>query len=242
MRTTVVPSVAKALSLNARNKNEGRGAVRAVPMCTQTTGRTACRRRTKVLCIGVLGDRFLWLKGVLQALFGRFGAAMPAFEQGGGAQYHPGRRALITESGRVVGEMGELHPDVLANLDIPKRAVILEIELGVLLKNARTKITYQPLPRYPAVVRGHGGAGAKGRSGWPDDGRDQNNGRGRSWKTWRCSTCTRASRCRMDTRASRCRLRLRDVNKTLRDEEVNALFARVVQALADQYGAKLRGN
>ena len=37
-------------------------------------------------------------------------------------------------------------------------------------------------------------------------------------------------------------LTLRDKDRTMTDEEANAIFARIVEAMEQQFGAKLRGN
>ncbi len=240
MRTTVVPSIAKALSLNARNKNEDVALFELSNIYTNDW-QDGLPKQTTVLCIGVLGDRFLWLKGVLSSLFRRFGATLPAFINAGGAQYHPGRRALIANGETIVGEMGELHPNVLVDLDINQRAVILEINLDVLLSRARAQIAYQPLPRYPAVIRDMAVLVLKDVPvGSMMDTIEMVGGPlVESVALFDVYTGEQVPEGHKSVAFT---LRLRDLNKTLRDEEVNALFARVVEAIASQYGAKLRGN
>jgi phenylalanyl-tRNA synthetase beta chain len=67
------------------------------------------------------------------------------------APWHPGRCARITlEDGTLVGHAGELHPKVLAALDLPARAVAAEVDIEVLTAasdravQARTFSTYPP--------------------------------------------------------------------------------------------------
>ena len=45
------------------------------------------------------------------------------------APWHPGRCAALVLDGRVVGHAGELHPRVIASLDLPERTVALELDL-----------------------------------------------------------------------------------------------------------------
>jgi phenylalanyl-tRNA synthetase beta chain len=53
--------------------------------------------------------------------------------------WHPGRCArLETVAGALVGHAGELHPKVVAALDLPARAVAFEVDLDVLLEAAST--------------------------------------------------------------------------------------------------------
>ncbi|CAN5197295.1 phenylalanine--tRNA ligase subunit beta [soil metagenome] len=57
----------------------------------------------------------------------------------GHAPWHPGRCArLETVAGALVGHAGELHPKVVAALDLPARAVAFEVDLDVLLDAAST--------------------------------------------------------------------------------------------------------
>jgi phenylalanyl-tRNA synthetase beta chain len=48
------------------------------------------------------------------------------------APWHPGRCAEISVDGRVVGHAGELHPRVLAALDLPDRTAVMELDLDTL--------------------------------------------------------------------------------------------------------------
>ena len=53
------------------------------------------------------------------------------------APWHPGRTAVLrTADGVLVGHAGELHPNVVRALDLPERAVALELDLDVLLAAA----------------------------------------------------------------------------------------------------------
>ena len=63
------------------------------------------------------------------------------------APWHPGRCARFTlADGSLVGHGGELHPKVLAALDLPPRAAAFEIDLDVLLAAAPTR------PRQGAAI------------------------------------------------------------------------------------------
>ncbi|WP_372593624.1 phenylalanine--tRNA ligase subunit beta [Actinotalea sp.] len=53
------------------------------------------------------------------------------------APWHPGRTAALhTSDGVLVGHAGELHPNVVRALDLPERAVALELDLDTLLEAA----------------------------------------------------------------------------------------------------------
>lgn len=66
---------------------------------------------------------------------------------------HPGRAALISLAGNRVGQIGQLHPRVAANYKFKQAVFVAELDFGALLNADRAGVRYQPLPKYPAVVR-----------------------------------------------------------------------------------------
>ena len=67
--------------------------------------------------------------------------------------FHPTRSASILIGDELVGEVGELHPDVGERLDLPGRVAIVELEAGVLARHAATGTLFAELPRFPPVRR-----------------------------------------------------------------------------------------
>lgn len=64
------------------------------------------------------------------------GAALGAHlrvEQGDGAPFHPGRAARLTLGDQAVGWAGELHPRVVAALDLPPRTCAVELDVDAVL-------------------------------------------------------------------------------------------------------------
>ncbi len=66
---------------------------------------------------------------------------------------HPGRRATVVLGGQAVGFVGELHPDVAADLNVRDRIVVFELSVDALRKVAEASAGFQPLTDKPAVVR-----------------------------------------------------------------------------------------
>ncbi len=65
---------------------------------------------------------------------------------------HPGRAAEVTIGGRAAGWVGELHPTLAAERDLPA-TVAFEIDAGALIESAaRGSETYADLTSYPAVL------------------------------------------------------------------------------------------
>ncbi|MDQ6698501.1 MAG: phenylalanine--tRNA ligase subunit beta, partial [Actinomycetota bacterium] len=63
---------------------------------------------------------------------------------------HPSRAAQLRVAGHVVGEAGEIDPDVLAAHDIAERVAWLEVDLGALLDGPRGDTAYRQVSRYPS--------------------------------------------------------------------------------------------
>jgi phenylalanyl-tRNA synthetase beta chain len=66
--------------------------------------------------------------------------------------WHPGRCARISlADGSLVGHAGELHPRVVASLELPARTVAAEVDLDVLFGALPERITAEPVSTFPPV-------------------------------------------------------------------------------------------
>ncbi len=96
----------------------------------------------------VWADAVEAFRGVATALHVEL--AVRAAEQ---APYHPGRCAELSLDGAVVGYAGELHPRVLASLELPPGSVAGEIDLDLLLAAApEAVVAPEQSPFPPATV------------------------------------------------------------------------------------------
>ena len=64
---------------------------------------------------------------------------------------HPGRGCDVLINGKTVGYLGELHPVVAANYDLPQKAVVFELDMRVLTELADKEIVYEAISKFPAV-------------------------------------------------------------------------------------------
>lgn len=72
--------------------------------------------------------------------------------QGRHQAFHPGRTAEVFDTdGRALGYAGELHPQVVKDLDLPERTVAMELDFSQLVGNAGAPVTAEPISSYPAV-------------------------------------------------------------------------------------------
>ncbi|MDP9398179.1 MAG: phenylalanine--tRNA ligase subunit beta, partial [Actinomycetota bacterium] len=71
----------------------------------------------------------------------------------GRAPWHPGRCAALLLDGRVVGHAGELHPRVLAALDLPARTAAMELDLGALVAAAPRTLPAPRISSFPVATQ-----------------------------------------------------------------------------------------
>ncbi|MEE9324267.1 MAG: phenylalanine--tRNA ligase subunit beta, partial [Dehalococcoidia bacterium] len=100
-----------------------------------------------------LKDLFFQIKGVVELLFHRLGGDV-TFEIGEDPLLHPGRSAVIILQGTHLGIVGEVHPRVLEAFDIGSPGVgLFELDLEGLLSHITLAKKYQPVSRYPSLMR-----------------------------------------------------------------------------------------
>jgi phenylalanyl-tRNA synthetase beta chain len=88
----------------------------------------------------------------VEALLNAYGIRCEV-EAGGEVYHHPGRCAKLVRGPQVFAVIGEVHPTVRENFDMPKRAVIAEVNLQQLLEMGKPMGEMKPLPRFPAMTR-----------------------------------------------------------------------------------------
>ncbi len=181
---------------------------------------------------------FFAAKGVLTALMSALRVAWDV-EPSREPFLHPGRSARVLVGGEPAGWLGELHPAVGARWDV-EQAAGFEVDFGLLAKHAVLVPDYEDLTSFPAVrqdmalvvpddvsaaavvavVRKAGGALLR-RAEVFDVYRGAQVGEGSS--------------------SLALRLEFRAPDRTLTDEEAAQRREKIVAALADQLGARLRG-
>ena len=69
------------------------------------------------------------------------------------AALHPGRAGVLSVGDTEVGYVGELHPQVSADADLPGRVLVAELDLDLLLELAGDKVVAANLSGYPAATQ-----------------------------------------------------------------------------------------
>ncbi|MFC4618200.1 phenylalanine--tRNA ligase subunit beta [Camelliibacillus cellulosilyticus] len=96
---------------------------------------------------------FYTVKGVVEGLFDLFGLSEAVrYHASRRKGMHPGRTADILLNDKAIGFLGQVHPERQKQLDL-KDTYVFEIDLSVLLTADLAPISYETLPRFPAITR-----------------------------------------------------------------------------------------
>lgn len=170
MRTGLLPGLAANLRLAQRHQ-QNRFVQFEVGRVFQPTAAGELPQEQYDLGLLIWGQRAMWydaggtvdffdMKGFVSAVLGPLLGAAPETEIGDvSAALHPKRSAVLRvrgdETRQIVGELGELHPEVVEALGLTGRPVFARVSVPALLALAESRGLPQgrPVPRYPAAVR-----------------------------------------------------------------------------------------
>jgi phenylalanyl-tRNA synthetase beta chain len=95
------------------------------------------------------------MKGVIEEFFDSIGLTDKlAYDPKAGKPFlHPGRQANVVYDGKVVGYLGEVHPEVLDNYDIPAKAYVAVLDMPEIVPFASFDHKYKGIAKFPAVSR-----------------------------------------------------------------------------------------
>jgi phenylalanyl-tRNA synthetase beta chain len=183
---------------------------------------------------------FFDLKGALEAAADAMRVGGLDFSPDSVGHLREGQAARVTLGGAEVGSLGRLDEELAAAYKFRQPVYVAEVNLGALLASGERPLRYQPLPRFPSVVRDLSLVAPR---------------RAEFGEMRRAVLSLGIEECRevllVDVyegagvpegkRSITLRVEYRADDRTLRDEEVDAMHARVVAALEQRFGAQLRG-
>ena len=181
---------------------------------------------------------FFDLKGDVEALFKRVGNLSEySFRAAKHPALHPGQCAEILRGGEVVGVIGALHPKVAKALDITVPVYLFEMAADVLLTGEVT--TFRELSKYPEVRRDM--ALVVDQATPEADVEAIIRSQAGEWlRSIRLFDVYSGKGVEEGKKSLALGVTWRHAERTLTDDEVNASFAAITSALADQLGAALR--
>lgn len=183
MRTSTIPSMLDVLSFNYNNRNEkaclfeiskeyipvdekrnyqGDEALLANSGKPRHEYEYQLPDEPQRLTIGMYGGDadFYSLKGMIEQLFAEINIDSIEYVRAGECEVfdekyalHPGRSAVIIKDGKHLGIMGEVHPEVQENYELGVKTYVAKLNIPELMEASSDKITYRPLPKFPATTR-----------------------------------------------------------------------------------------
>ena len=170
MRLSVLGGLLRTLQHNVRQGETGITAFELGKIFFFEKGQTHIQQRQERLVLAAvlygqwpgigLGQpgktvKFADLKGVVEAVGQELGCKERLrWERTTDTPFlHPGKSARIVIEQQAIGVAGALHPDHCLALDIGETPWVFELDFTTLLHYACPVKQYQPLPRFPTVVR-----------------------------------------------------------------------------------------
>jgi phenylalanyl-tRNA synthetase beta chain len=252
MRTTLLPSLLETVARNLAYRSRNLRLFEARPVFAPLAGEELPSERQHLAL--VMGGRrhpegwaqgneqvdFFDLKGVAEAVLTTFGVDGVVWDSQHGEPYlHPGKSCTIRRGEAILGTIGEVHPSVLHNYEIDLPLFIMDLDLPAVFEAAASFRGFSPLSRYPDVARDsavlldeqisaeqllavlHAASGGDTEDIVLFD-------------------IYRGQGIPAGKKSMAFRVRYRSMERTLTDEEINALHARLVEALREKLGAEIR--
>ena len=161
------------------------------------------------------------------------------FRQTGAPGFHPGRTALILDGEEAIGLIGEVHPAVMAGLDLPGRAVAAEVLFDRLTADGRLTPQARPLPRFPGVRRDLTVV-IRGKIAGNDLVQVIRQLGGYTLRDISMLSEYQGPQLGAGARSLSFRLLYQADDRTLTNEEVSAIQQRIVEGLKQRFGAEVR--
>ena len=155
MRTVALPSMMETLARNYNNRNASASLFELASEYIPTAPDQLPVEKITLIA-GMYGEDmdYFTLKGVAEELLETLGVTGYDVESSAEEySYHPGRCAVLTVDGKRLGVLGEVHPLCVQNYGMKGRVYSFSFDLQTLFENRRQDVSYQPLPRFPAVTR-----------------------------------------------------------------------------------------
>jgi phenylalanyl-tRNA synthetase beta chain len=160
LRRSLLPGLLEALAVNARQDQAGARLFELGSAFWEKATSEVDEPRLLAIAIHVPAgtpeagvDELRTLQATLATVRDRLALTATDFRQTEATGFHPGRTAAIFDDGEAIGVVGEVHPTVLAQLDLPGRTVAAEVLFDRLTADGRRVPQARPLPRFPGIRR-----------------------------------------------------------------------------------------
>jgi phenylalanyl-tRNA synthetase beta chain len=162
VRSTIVPGLLRSIAHNTARRATGTALFEIARLFEPTD--ELLPREAVVIAGAFAGEKapkswfaatdpwdFFGAKGVLDALFDSLRVPPPRLAPATGMPFHPTRAARVLIGDTDAGVIGELHPRVCDEFQVPEGTVVFEIGMAPLLAHLPDRPSAPDLPRFPAV-------------------------------------------------------------------------------------------
>lgn len=243
MRTTTIPAMLASLSTNySRKVKQAKLFEFSHVYLPDQAAKDGLPVQKKVLTMGMYGNvDFYDLKGVVEMLMAslRVKDGYKLEKSAKNPIFHPGRTGTIIVNGKKIGTIGEIHPEVIENYELPERVYIGVIEAEHLIENAIMHSKYVPLPKFPPVERDIALIVKDDVSVKSIEDVIRNES-GSLLEDMELFDIYKGKQVPDGCKSVAYSITFRAGDRTLTDEEVNSVMGRIIETLHDELGAILR--
>jgi phenylalanyl-tRNA synthetase beta chain len=183
---------------------------------------------------------FYDLKGLMDELFAGLQIENIRYQPKEHPSFHPGKSAEILFQDHAIGIMGELHPSVRENYDLPEAAIVAgEFDLEMILDAISEGYTVHPVPVFPPVLEDLAIVVDEGISAEEVEAQIRE-AAGSLLIGLRLFDLYRGEQIAEGKKSLAYSLTYQASDRTLTDEEVAKIRAKVIARLGSALGAKLR--
>ena len=182
---------------------------------------------------------FYDMKGIVEELFRELSLANYTVEAGEHFALHPGKTAFFKKGREVIATVGELHPAVAANFGIKQKVYLFEMDVETLMKYTAKNFKFESLPKYPAIARDLAIVVDESAAEGAVKAVIEKNG-GKFFQSVTLFDVYTGEHVAEGKKSLAFNLKFQSKDKTLTDEEADAGFQSILQAVEKSFGAELR--
>lgn len=241
MRTTLACDMLRTLAYNMNHSTDAASLYEmAAVFDHHTPTEEGLPVETQTLCLGAYGAEvdFFTVRGAVEAILHACGIQCEV-TPGADCYYHPGRSARLVRGGTTFAQIGEAHPEVRERFDMPRRAVVAELNLQTLLTYLKPMGEMKPLPRFPAMLRDLALVMDEATAVGPLMS-DMRRAAGSLLESIQMFDVYRGVQVGLGKKSVAFSLTFRASDRTLTDEEVQRAMEKVMRACAERHGATIR--
>ncbi len=240
MRSTLLPHQLELISLNNnRGNSEGQFFEIQKTYHQEPVGELPSEQIQLVISEYGKDKDFYDLKGKVESVLSLCGIKNYKFLPEGSETWHPGRKAQVVIEDDIIGEIGEIHPNVVKNYDLPKRVYVADLSFNKLAQYANDEISYQDLPIYPDITRDL--AFIIDKNILSDDLRQVIfDNAGKNLESIELFDVYTGNQIPEDKKSLAYKLVFRNPNRTLKDIEVNEAVDNIIKAVQEDLRGELR--